>query len=298
MYCNYVSVGKSLCCPTVCVQSDSHPALAVGYIWTLGINFVATVCRAQMLVVLENFFLLWGSFSWLMWVNYSENVRFLESYFCLSFFFSVMGRTSKLIGISHLHVRFCLSFALPSVKFWVVQLFCSWIHSPSFSVDVLYSQNRLAVFRVCLLVLAFIPFPGCLISVLSEGGVWGRERLSFSMSLHFSVFRLWLPFFPLPSILPACCLSQKNPKTQKTHWITENSALLASAWNTWKKYFLPLEEGKTSGAGGCFSQRWDAVHWEIAASEPGCSFLIAWKDMKWLLKGAEGCRVHLRSTQW
>lgn len=43
MYCNYISRDRSLCCPTVCVQSDSHPALAVVYVSTSRINFVAAI---------------------------------------------------------------------------------------------------------------------------------------------------------------------------------------------------------------------------------------------------------------
>lgn len=125
-----------------------------------------------------------------------------------------MGGTSKLIVISHLHVCFFLSFALTNVKFWVVPLICSWMHSPPFSVEVLCSQNHLVVFRVCLLLLAFIPVHGYLISVLFERGMWGREIAShsaFCISLYLDFDS---PFsHPLPYSLPDFP-SQKQPKNQ------------------------------------------------------------------------------------
>lgn len=164
-----------------------------------------------MLVLLENFFLLWGSFSWLMWVNYLENKRFLENYFCFSFFLSVMGGTSKLIRIWHL----MFGFALTNVKFQVVQLLCSWMHSLPFSVEVLCSQNRLVVLRVCLL-LAFIPFPGYLISVLSEReSVGEREIASHSVCLCISVYLDLDSPFSIPLHTP-CLLSppKKTPKNE------------------------------------------------------------------------------------
>lgn len=80
-----------------------------------------------------------------------------------------------------------LSPCLPSVEFGLVQLLCNWMHSPPFAVEVLYSQKPLAILRVCLLSLAFILFPGYLISVLPlRESAWGRERLLLIQ--HVSAF--------------------------------------------------------------------------------------------------------------
>lgn len=284
MYCNYVSLGKILCCPAVCVQCDSHPAGAVAYIWTLGINFVATVCQAQMLVLLENFFLFWGSFVrilfllWgLMWVNYLENARFLENYF---YFFPLCnGRhfkvdcdfTPSCLFSSVLCLNKCQILGCP-VNLQLDELPTFFCGGSVFSESTCSFQGLFVVvgFYSCSWLFDF--------SAFWEKHVGERDCFSFSIH-HFSVFRLWLSFFSFPSILPAWFSLPKttqklNPKHQ---WIAESRALLANAWNAALR--------KASRTGSCFSQRWGTVHWETAASEPGCCFLIAWKDVEWLSKG-------------